>query len=44
MTLRLKDARISNINVKRILYLIAALETGFKYVFVVMPNEKAIMC
>jgi hypothetical protein len=40
MTLGLKEARISNINIERILYLIAALETGFKHVFVVMLDEK----
>ncbi|MDR0800868.1 MAG: hypothetical protein LBN01_05055, partial [Endomicrobium sp.] len=41
MVLGLKDAKISNINIERILYLIAALETGFKYVFVIMPDEKS---
>jgi hypothetical protein len=37
----LKMPKTSNINIKRILYLIAVLETGFKYVFVVMPDGKS---
>ena len=39
MVLGLKDTKVSDINIERVLYLIAALEIGFKYVFVVMPDE-----
>jgi hypothetical protein len=44
MALGLKDARTSSINIERILYLIAVLEIGSKHVFVVMSDEKVIMC
>jgi len=40
-TLGLKDTKLRDINIDRILYLITALEIGFRYVLVVMPDEKS---
>jgi len=40
-TLGLKDTKLRDINIDRILYLISALEIGFRYVLVVMPDEKS---
>jgi len=41
ITLGLKDTKLKDMNIERILYLIAVLEIGFKYIFVVMPDEKS---
>ncbi|MDR3256568.1 MAG: CpaF family protein [Endomicrobium sp.] len=41
MVFGLKDIKLNEINIEKILYLINALESGFKYVFVIMPDEKS---
>jgi pilus assembly protein CpaF len=37
--LGLKNTKLSDISIEKVLYLISALENGFKYVFVIMPDE-----
>jgi len=40
-TLGIKDTKLRDINIDRILYLMSALEIGLKYVLIIIPDEKS---